>query len=86
MSEKESESWYCFVGIGIEGLEILGSHQDKDKFIERLKYAKLRARINSHRAIKLYMWEQEFEAKHADFKDSPEYVEMVLENAAGVGY
>jgi hypothetical protein len=54
--ENPKDHWFCIMGIGTEGIEMLYSGQDHKKASSKLDMMLLRASFNSHRRIQVFTW------------------------------
>jgi hypothetical protein len=81
--EKEAAKkgpWYNIAGFGNEGCEILLSSKD-DKYVSiRIRAIELRARINSHRNIRVYKWASDKEVTWGQLKTKKQ-IKSITDNA-----
>lgn len=72
------EEWFCIIGVGTSGVEMLMSSQDKEEIQENIPKMQLRARYNGQRNIVLYKWMDDHKVT---FEEVDERSEEIIENA-----
>ena len=76
----KEEKWYCVAGIGRDGIEMLTCTKDKIEASNKVFPMELRCRVNTHRYISLYSWEESFEVTW-DKMEERQYKTRVLRDA-----
>ena len=74
------ERWYTLAAIGRDGVETLLSSQDEDDVRSKILPMELRARMNSHRYLCLYAWEETFKVTMKQV-EAAKYQANVIKNA-----
>lgn len=80
MKNDNSKGWYNLAGIGDEGVEMLLSTTDSQEAAASVMAMELRARMNSHRRIRVYSWTSDNEVLYEDMDDN-DYMDMIVDGA-----
>lgn len=78
MSKLENHfPWYNVIEIGLEGIEVLVSSQDKQSIIKKFEILERRVNINNYGNTKIYMWQSGEKTSIKLLKEHPEYLSAI---------
>jgi len=78
---NQEEKWFNICAISDLGVETLVSTQDRQKAFERINPMEIRARMNNHRNMRVYVWEEAFEITYSFLEKNEKYLNEVKTKA-----